>query len=138
MTPRISRSPDGVIDLVDRQLTRATTDSETHGYYTGLLNYIANALDIVKSVMVAVVIAAITAFVVFGVGIGALVYLTGMPLHVAVGVGLAGSSVSTMLGSITAGRYVMRLMARFKPVTDGSKKSPPADLPGPPPDPNPV
>ncbi|MFD8104351.1 hypothetical protein ACFV24_32940 [Nocardia fluminea] len=110
-----------MIDLIDRQLTRAT-NGETHGYYL-------SALKAVRSTVVLLLIVAGAAFTVLAAGIAAAVYITGVPIHVALGVGVLGGSLSTLLGSVTVGRYVMKTVRGLKPVTDGSEKSSPPDGP---------
>ncbi|WP_330185971.1 hypothetical protein OHB26_39655 (plasmid) [Nocardia sp. NBC_01503] len=137
ITPRISQTPDSVIDLVDRQLTRATNRG-THNYYKGLLDYVMNTLKVVQSTLILLIIAGAAAFVIFAAGIAAAVYLAGMPLHVAVGVGVLGGSASTVFGSITVGRWALKALRHFKSVTDRNEKSFPDDPPSPAPEETPA
>ncbi|MBH0780388.1 hypothetical protein [Nocardia bovistercoris] len=124
-TPRISQTPDSVIDLVDRQLTRATT-GETHPYYM-------NLVKLLRSTLVLVLLVAGVAFAVFAAGIAAAVYVAGLPFHMAVGLGVLGGSASTVLGSVTLGRYALKAVSRFKSLAASNEKgSPPPDEAAPP------
>ncbi|MFD3595620.1 hypothetical protein ACFWU5_23090 [Nocardia sp. NPDC058640] len=131
MTPRISQVPYSVIDVFDRQLTRAT-NAETHSYYTNLLDYSLSTLKVARSTVVMLVLAAGAAFVVFAAGIAAAVYLAGMPLHMAVGVGVLSGSASTVLGAITLGRYAVMALGRIKSLTAGNEKTAPHEPANPP------
>ncbi|WP_433734885.1 hypothetical protein ACQP0C_41810 (plasmid) [Nocardia sp. CA-129566] len=102
--PRQQKAPENVLDSVDRQLLRATADDYTLTRYLTLLRFLRSTVLMVGGIVV-------VAAAVFGVGIGAALYLAGVSLKMTVGFSALGSGIT--IGVATSkGGAIVRLVKR--------------------------